>query len=261
MLSLIRLSTFVMLSACVIVLLTGCQHTQVEPEPKARPKPSLNKEAAMLNVNLGISYLEKGNAQRAQQKLQLAVQQAPKDPTVLNALAYFYGKTGQPREAEQYYKKALQEDPKGGRGNNNYGVFLCQNQQYEKAIQHFLKATQDPNYLDAGEAFENAGTCAQKIPDTARAQTYYKQAILRDRHRANAFMALARQAIVEKDYVLAKQYLEQYTQYNPDTIESLQLQIDVAEATHANEALTLLKMKFNTLQSPVTSSTKGNAHV
>ncbi len=244
------------LMALALMGLTGCSEQVVLPQHTAPQKLTLNPEAAELNVKLGISYLNQGAVQRAQQKLQLAYQQNPKNPTVLNALAYYYGKTGQADVAEKYYQKALKLDPKGGRSNNNYGVFLCQRDEADKALTYFVTATQDAQYLSAGEAFENAGVCALKSSTPDRAEYFFKQAILRDKQRTTAFLELARLALSQKEYQAAQQYLEQFSQFNPDNRESLQLKIEAAEGMGNQYALNGLKEQFQRLQSPIVQTTE-----
>lgn len=187
------------------------QHTQQNPE------------AADVNVQLGLAYLQKGDISGAQAKLQQAVRQAPSDVAALNALAYFYVKTGQIQKADHYYHLALKKNPHSGQAHNNYGVFLCQHHKSEQAIQHFMSATEDSTYLKSSEAFENAGLCALKLKQTDKAKQYLLAAHQRDPNRASVLIALARLAYQQGDFTEATTYLAGAEKVAGPNIESMRL--------------------------------------
>lgn len=184
----------------------------------AHAAPALNKvssvsgnpEASEINVQLGMGYLRKGDVARAQMKFQQAVAQSPTDPTALNALAYFYSHTSQREKAKHYYQLALKKNPHSGLAHNNYGVFLCQHDQQPEAIRHFIAATEDSHYLKSAEAFENAGLCAIKINQVARAWQYFQLAHQRDPQRETVLLELARLSYQSGKLSQAQRYLQAY---------------------------------------------------
>lgn len=137
-------------------------------------------KVAEINIQLGLAYLEKGNMQRAKQKLLYAAEKAPNLPEAWYSLAYYSEMTGNKKEAEQNYTKAIQLAPQRGDVLNNYGTFLCRSGYYKKAIHYFLLASQDTHYLDTASAYENAGLCALKIPDRKQAIAYFSRALEED---------------------------------------------------------------------------------
>lgn len=139
-----------------------------------------NPTAANYNVALGLSYLKQNNVEAAKRKLLLALQQAPQDPTALDAMGYFLEQTDEPIQAKKYYLAALKLAPKAGETQNNYAAFLCRQGDYSKALTHFLLATQDKNYLHPAQAYENAGLCALKIPNRTLAKQYFQKALKAD---------------------------------------------------------------------------------
>ncbi len=151
----------------------------------AKDTEAMNRKihTARINAQLGIAYLEKNDVERAKQKLLLSLDQAPNIPEPWYSMAYFLEATGNTKEAKTYYLKAIALAPAQGEAKNNYGTYLCRAGQYQAAIQQFLLAAREPTYLSPAAAFENAGLCAQKIPDNNLAITYFQQAVKRDPSR------------------------------------------------------------------------------
>lgn len=135
---------------------------------------------AKINTELGMAYFQNGDLHRSKQKFLLALQKAPKLPEAWYCMAYFIEQSGDKELAEKYYLKAIELAPARGDTHNNYGTFLCRTGQYYEAIQQFLLATKDPCYLDTASAFENAGLCAEKIPNNRLAIAYFSKAIEQD---------------------------------------------------------------------------------
>jgi type IV pilus assembly protein PilF len=157
----------------LIVFLSGCSTNTYSVHETHQE----NKEAAELNAKLGMSYLALHDNERAKQKILLAQKSNPHDPAVWYALAFYQEKTGDISFAEKSYLRAIALAPHTGAAHNNYGVFLCNQGKYSAAISQFLAAVRDPNYLHAANAYENAGLCALKIPDTQKANKFFKRAL------------------------------------------------------------------------------------
>lgn len=143
-------------------------------------------EAASYNASLGLAYLKQGDRPRAKRKLLKALAQAPNSPSVNTAMAYFMEKTGEITSADFFYKKAILADSKQGASFNNYGTFLCRHGQRKEAERYFLKAAQNLQYEQTAQAYENAGLCAQTIPDYPKAVYYFKKALQADPLRQQA---------------------------------------------------------------------------
>lgn len=162
-------------------------HGQDAPRTKHRDLA----KAARLNVQLGLGYMKTGKMQRAKQKLLLAIDQAPKNALVYDAMAYFKEITGNHGEANQLYLKALKLEPTNGTPLNNYGGFLCRQHQYKESLNYFLEATKDRSYLKVADAYENAGLCALEIPDKAKAREYFIAAMKNDPRRTLSLYELS----------------------------------------------------------------------
>lgn len=164
----------------LFVLLQSCQlhHTHVYDE------------AASYNARLGLAYLKQGDRIRAKRKLLTALAQAPNSSSVNTAMAYFMEKTGETTSAAFYYKQAMLVAPKEGAPANNYGAFLCRHGQKKLAERYFLKAAQNLQYEQTAQAYENAGLCAQAIPDYPKAVYYFTKALEHDPLRQTSRNAL-----------------------------------------------------------------------
>lgn len=180
--------------------------------------------ATKIQIELGLSYLQQGNISRAKMKLLLALQQMPKSPLALEAMAYFWEKTGEIAKARLYYQRAIKFAPDEGVILNNYGVFLCQQGEYFDAEKFFLKAVKDVNYLYPAEAYENMGICALAIPDVNKAQFYFMKSINQDARRKTALLGLANLACQKKDFIKTQYYLQKYIQLYGHDIEVLNLE-------------------------------------
>lgn len=203
-----------------VSLLIGCASTKTKEEENDRDRII---KTAKINSQLGIAYLEKGNPQRAKQKLLIALSQAPHIPEPWYSMGYFLEATGDKAEAKTYYLKALAIAPNRGDVHNNYGTFLCRSGEYEESVQHFVLATRDLDYLDAGSAYENAGLCAMKIPDNKMAAHYFELALKQDPMRQLSLYKLAEVQYAQGNYKNAKSTLSELMQLTAPTKETIAL--------------------------------------
>lgn len=136
-----------------------------------------NTQAANANVRLGIAFLNQGYTKNAKENLLRAQKQDPKNPAVWYAMGFFLENTGNRIEARKIYQHAIEVAPRNGAAHNNYGAFLCREGEYREAITQFLIGIKDPEYLEVGSTYENAGLCALKIPDKQLAMKYFQKAL------------------------------------------------------------------------------------
>lgn len=146
--------------------------------------------AANANIQLGMNYLQDQKVDLAKQKLLTALQLTPDYPAAWYTMAYFLEVTGNPQKANDYYLKAIDLAPKSGDTLNNYGTFLCHTGKAKDSIDYFLAAAKDPNYLETGAAYENAGLCALLIPDSEHAKIYFNKALQADPNRDKSLTEL-----------------------------------------------------------------------
>jgi type IV pilus assembly protein PilF len=143
---------------CIICLALGACNTDTHASLQTE-YPNFNKARA--NANSAIIYLHQGETDRALEKINLALEQAPNDPLVLDSAGFYHEKSGEIEVANGYFFKALVLAPTSGTIRNNYGAFLCRNGYSKASIEYFLQAARTPNYAEAAQAYSNAKTCGE----------------------------------------------------------------------------------------------------
>lgn len=197
------------------LILSGCSTTQTTGPSSSYEvsvtslQPS-NTSASNCNVQLGVSYLQQGDVQRAKSKLLTAIDQAPDSSQAQDAMGYYMENTGDTQSAEKFYLKAIALNPQAGSAHNNYGTYLCRIKRFQEADKQFMLAVQDVNYLNTAAAYENAGLCAMQIPDQNKAAGYFQKAVLQDPKRSVAFLQLGEIYYKQNNFKTAQQNLDQY---------------------------------------------------
>lgn len=229
----------------LFVFLTACESNGTL-RPSA-PATSAHK-ASEVNVKLGANYLQKGQYQAANAKLEKALRQNPNSAAAHNVMAALQQQLGANEQAEHHYQKSISLAPNYSEAHNNYGVFLCQQGRYRAAEAEFLTALENPLYSAAAGAYENAGLCVQKLPDLVQAEDYFNKALRISPYQHKSLMALGNIYYDKGDYLAARDYLVRYKkiiQYSP---QSLLLGIKVSEkmgdADAAASYLLLLRSQY-----------------
>jgi type IV pilus assembly protein PilF len=207
-------------------MLTGCKTMSSTAN---KPPESKKTKSALLNTQLGITYLQHHQVQLAKQKLLLALNEDPNIPETWYAMAFYLEVTGDKIQANQDYLKALSIAPKNGEAHNNYGTYLCRTGNYTAAISQFMEATQDSDYLDTASAYENAGLCAMKIPDRKMASAYFNQALAHDPNLPTSLLSLTQYEYEQKNYPAAKEHLREFLTIAPPTEQSRILSAQLGE--------------------------------
>lgn len=151
-----------------------------------------NPTAAHTNVKLGLAYLQKGMYSESKNSLLTAINEDPRLASVWYSMAYYLEKTGNTAQAETYYRKAIEVKPHSGSAKNNYGTFLCRVGRQKEGIAAFVAAAQEPSYLNAASAYENAGTCALMMHNKTLAMQYFHKSLDNNPNMPFALLSLAR---------------------------------------------------------------------
>ncbi len=223
-----------LLSLLSVLLLQGC-NKPIFHRAELIEQNSKSKEAASLNMQLGMEYLKQGDTIRAKKKLFKALAENPHSADINSALGYFFEKTKDTVNAEKYYHQAFKLAPNQGAQLNNYGAYLCRIGHYSQSEPYFLKAVQDVNYMNTANAYENAGFCMLSIPNYTRAGWYFKKALDKDPKRKQSLYELASIAIKQKNDNKALRYFQKYqTMVFSDPV-LLKIAMNAAKRQHMNE--------------------------
>ena len=221
---------------------------QQKEDEATTPKIDLH-QAAELNLQLAMEYLQKGHISRAKAKLNHAEKLDKNMPALHYSKGYFFERIGEYEAADKAYRKAIGLNPKGGAEHNNYGAFLCRRGDYAAAIQQFLTAVKDPEYTTTAEAYENAGLCAKQGGDIEQAVQFFAKALQHDAQRAEALLALSEINLGQGQFAKAHDYWLQYQNYFDPSARSLWLGIQIAELQHKHDKAVslglLLKERFS----------------
>lgn len=203
------------------MLLASCATTQTTSNNTSRAERNI--EAAEINISLGASYIQNGEFQLANDKLQKAFSQDPNSSVARWTYAILQEQLNQPKAAEHYYKEALRINSKDSRGQNNYASFLCRSKRYQEADIHFNKALADPLFKNRESTSLNAGVCAMEIPDYQSAQRYFSEVIRLNPRNRVALYQLAKSHFLQNDYGTSQSYLRDFEEVSQHTAQSLWL--------------------------------------
>jgi type IV pilus assembly protein PilF len=182
------------------------------------------REASQANTRLGVEYMKQGDNTIALEKLKKAVQQDPSSVDANAALGLVYARLHDKPLADKYLSKALDLDPSNAGLLNNYGVFLCHEQrQPQRAEGYFLRAAQSPRYPTPEVAYTNAGVCARKLPDMAKAESFFRQALERNANFPDALIQMALVSADNGNYLSARAFLQRYEAVGPASRDTLAL--------------------------------------
>ena len=163
-----------LITVLVLLLLPGCTNTRDDSGLMTQTK---SNPVAETNLNLGIAYMQRGDYEKALEKLDRAYKADPNYYSTHYAYGLLYQQIGKPALAEEHFRKALRLNPTDSATRNGYGQFLCQQGKYEKAEKLFQEAAANPLYQTPEVPLSNAGLCAAGHQDDASAEKFFRRAL------------------------------------------------------------------------------------
>jgi type IV pilus assembly protein PilF len=221
----------------LIITITGlsaCSSKQEVVIEKRVQEPDLI-QAAALNVQLAIGYIDRGQLAVAQEKLDKAIEQDPDNVDAYTTMAYLKRKVNELDEAEKYYLEALEIRSTNPNIHNNYGGLLCQMGRYDKALDEIRLAYEDPFYETPYLAYANAGTCLLDKGDYKEAETMLRKALRDQPNYAGALISMAEIGVKTEKYLMARAYIQRYHAVARPSAESLWLQVQSEKALGAQD--------------------------
>ncbi|MBI2379756.1 MAG: type IV pilus biogenesis/stability protein PilW [Gammaproteobacteria bacterium] len=211
------------------------EQERYSPDVRKAPEPNW-EQAAKDRLNLGLQYLDKGQIARAKRNLDLAIKYKPDLPEVQYGMGYYYQRVKETNLAEQYFRKAISVAPKNANAHNIYGAFLCEQERYEDAEDHFQDAMAARDYDQQTLTLENAGICALKAGEAAKAEAHFLRALSYNPGQGRPLLELGNLELERGQVLKAQDYLKRYLADNRHTPRSLWLGIRVARQTGDNNA-------------------------
>ncbi|AHL76403.1 pilus assembly protein PilW [Stutzerimonas stutzeri] len=185
-------------------------------------------EARDAYIQLGIGYLQQGEATRAKSPLRKALELDPNSADAHAALALVFQNEMENQLADEHYRKAL-SSRNDARILNNYGSFLFEQKRYQEAMERFAKAAEDNLYSGRSHVFQNMGMTALQLGQREQAETYFTRALRLDSRQPRALLELAIMAYEDKQYVPAKRYYDSFSSLSEQNARSLLLGIRLAK--------------------------------
>lgn len=241
-----RIGAFASLCALHLVL-SGCI---TERSGNLIPEPSM-KEAAELNLQLGIGYLRQDDPLTAQMKLEKSIRQNPDLVMAYTVLGLVYERLGDADSAKSVYRKAVALGPRDPAALNSLAVFLCRTDKGRpEAMELFNRALAVPlskQFSNKAMLNTNAGMCV-KPEDLPRAENYLRAALASDRGYTDALVQLADVAYQRGNFMQSRAFLQRYMSADEVSPSVLWLSMEVETAMgNYQEAYELgrrLKQKF-----------------
>ncbi len=235
---------FIALAAVVIALL-GCggsasyktsedETGELGREKKASP--------ADIYVQLGIAYMQEGQYAIALRKLKQALEADADSAEAHNMIALLYERLGEVGLAQEHYSQAVRLEPDNPFVRNAFGSFLCQQKKYAEAEDQFQRALRNPLYPTPWVANTNAGLCARRGGDTAKAESYFRQALTANPRFAPALFQMADLSFEQDNYMSSRAYLQRYLSEAEHTARSLWLGVRVEDGLGDQNAVASYKM-------------------
>lgn len=203
-------------------------------------------DRARAHADLGGAYLQQKKYDIALDEFMQSVQISPSYALGYNGLGLVRSALGQDKEAEAAFKKAIELQPNNSESHNNYGTFLCSRGRYDESITQFLEAVKNPLYTTPNLAYANAGICADRKNDTAKAEAYLNKALQIQPLTYSAAYQLAEIQYRRGDVVPAKSTLQNVLVAAPSA-EALWLGVKIARTLgdKDNEASYALELRRN----------------
>ncbi len=209
----------------VVLVLCACSNTS-----NLRVDESQATRAAIVNVQLGAGYMRQGKNDVALAKLQRALDEDPKLPSAHYVIAILYERLGEIEKADKHYRRAVELAPHDPDARNNYGTFLCGQNRLKEADKQFNDALKDPLYKTPEFAYTNAGVCALKVPDVAKAEAYFRKALQVNPRFGNALFEMAKLNFNRGNYLAARGFLQRHLEVSQRSPTAMWLGVRIERA-------------------------------
>lgn len=199
-------------------------YTQVAPDYDVREDP--REAGRMLARERTAAAAEALRGGDLAQAARLAQQALDSDRSLADAhaiLALVAERQGRGAEAGTHYAAAAKLAPAHGIALNNYGVWLCGAGRPAEALSFFDRALADPAYPTPAGALANAGSCALRAGQAARAERDLRRALELDPAEPTALASMAKVEYAAGDYLQARAFSERRLAAGTATPEVLQL--------------------------------------
>ncbi len=213
------------LAILLTLFLAGCTTNADKSVITTKKKSGPNfKEAAELNTQLAIGYIQNEQYKPARDKLEKAIKQNPDYLPAYKTLAYLYALLGLTEQAEEKYQEALDLKHDDADLSNSYGAFLCSIGKYDEAQERLRVAYTNPFYESLYLAQSNAGSCYIKQSEYKKAEILLRASLRKNPKLPGSLISMAEVGLKTERYLMARAYIQRYHAVKSASAESLWIQ-------------------------------------
>ncbi|HSG60270.1 MAG TPA: type IV pilus biogenesis/stability protein PilW [Pseudomonadales bacterium] len=211
-----------------------------------------NPDVLHKKVQLGKSYIQNGNFERARFHLRDALKLAPESAEVHDALALMFMATDEMALADDYFQKSLSREPNNSRYRNNYASFLMSQQRYSDAAQQFQRVVDDVLYENRTDAMVSLAVCKLEMHEESAAADLFSKVLRFNRLHPVALYYTSLMHYQAGSISMAYNYWQRLTMSSSESAASLLLGIKIAEAQGRDNDAASMAMRLSSLfgQSP-----------
>ena len=202
------------------------------------------QEAGRINARLAMEYLKRDQLKVAQEKIEKALVQNPRDVNVQLSAGLVYERLRENRTAEKHFRQAVKVAPGSPEAQNALGAYLCRNKQQAKGEEMFVKAANNPLYRTPFVAYTNAGVCARSAGQLERAERYLRQALTAQVDYPETYAQLAGVLHERGNNLHARAFVERYLAVAPATADMLLLGYNIEVAMKDQSAAAGFKSRL-----------------
>ena len=180
-------------------------------------------EAAAINTQLGLVYMQQGKLQAAREKIEKALQQNPRKAKTQMAAGFIYDRLNDKRKANSHYEQAVRLGKDDPDVLNNAAVYFCRTGEYKRGEQYLVQAAASPLYRTPAAAYVNAGRCARSDGRAKDAEQHFRKALALNPKQPDALLLMAETAQSGGNGLQARAFLERYSAVGPATASTLWL--------------------------------------
>lgn len=218
---------------------------QVTPDYEVRESAEAKRrEQARAQLARAGEHLRRGEDAQAEQAARALLRLEPDSADAHTLMAVVEDRRGDAEAAGRHYRRATELAPGAGTALNNYGAWLCANGQAAESLIWFDRALADQAYPTPALALANAGDCALRSGQYARAERDLRDALAREPENARALAAMAENEFRKGRYLEARAFAQRRLAAAPADPIVLQLAVrieqmlgDKAAASHYMQQL------------------------
>lgn len=222
-------------------------YTQIAPRYDFSGKHGRDSGDAAMLLAAGSMFFQRGQLEEAEQQARKALKAQPGSGDANTLLGLIADARGDAAGAGLLFRSVADAAPANGVYANNYGAWLCANGRAAESLDWFDRALADPAYPTPVRALANAGDCARKAGQPARAEASWRAALALDATHPQALAGMASMAFAQGEYLEARAFVERWLAVAPDEPAALQLAMQVEEKRGDNVAASRYRSRLQAI--------------